>query len=71
LSSSLKIKDYLYVVKQSEGESGESRIEGPMPCPHLSVDAAIRYVTELRRNATSDTLRKNADKALASLKRLR
>jgi hypothetical protein len=55
--------------RQSE-EHSEWRIEGPMPEPHLTVDAAIRYTTELRKNAANDTIRQNADRTLATLKRL-
>jgi len=46
-------------------------IEGPVPEPNLNVDSAIRYVTELRAKAANDAVRRNADRALAALKRLR
>ena len=77
----VKVKGGFSVIKQPGRGSAESsrpneelaewRIEGPMPGPRLSVDAAIRYVAELRRNASNDTIGKNAEKALASLKRYR
>lgn len=53
------------------GGSAEWRIEGPVPQPHLTVDAAIRYVTEARTNAADAGIKKNADQTLAILKRFR
>jgi hypothetical protein len=46
-------------------------IEGSPPPPHLTVDAAIRYAAELRAKTTDVALRKNAEKTIAALKRLR
>jgi len=51
-------------------ESDEWRIAGPVPDPHVTVDAAIRYATELRTKVTDPTTRRNADATLAALKRL-
>ena len=53
------------------GASGASpvwKIDGPVPPPHITVDAAIWHVTELRDKTTADRIRKNAVRALASLK---
>jgi hypothetical protein len=47
------------------------RIEGSPPIPHLTVDAAIRYATNLRDEGNDMRIRKNAQEALAALKRLR
>jgi hypothetical protein len=52
-------------------EPAEWRIAGSVPEPHVTVDTAIRYTTELRATATDVGIRKNADKMLAALKRLR
>ena len=76
----LKVEPSLFVVRQARrasggssrlGESAEWRIEGSVPEPHLSVDASIRYTAQLRESATDETVRRNADRALAALKRLR
>jgi hypothetical protein len=68
-----KIKEEgLYVVKISgPGGTEEWRIEGPVPEPHLTVIAAIRYVTEVRASTKDAAIRKNADETLAALKRFR
>ena len=53
------------------GDAGASpvwKIERPVPPPRVTVDAAIRHVTELRDKTTDDRIRKNAVRALASLK---
>lgn len=62
----------IHMVKVS-GPSGteEWRIEGPVPEPHLTVDAAIRYVAGILANTKDADIRKNADRTLAALKRLR
>ena len=46
------------------------RIEGSPPVPHLTVQAAIRFVTELRNKARNNVVKKNADRSLATLNRL-
>jgi len=78
---SVKVRAGFYVIRQSGPRSGgalgrveepvEWRIEGSVPEPHVTVDTAIRYTTELRANTRDATTRKNADKTLAALKGLR
>ena len=46
------------------------RIEGSPPEPHLTVDSAFRYAKDLRDQATDDSIRKNAELAIAALRRL-
>jgi hypothetical protein len=58
-------------VSSPVGESAEWRIGGAVPEPHLCVDAAVRYTTDLRAGTTNDTIRRNADRTLAALRRLR
>ena len=53
------------------GGTVDWRIEGPVPEPRLGVEAAIRYVTEVRANTKDAAMRKNADQTLASLRRFR
>lgn len=50
---------------------GEWRIEGVVPQPHVTVDAAIRHVTRLRAASIDPALRRNAEKTLAALRRFR
>jgi hypothetical protein len=45
------------------------KIEGAVPDPYVTVVAAIRYVTALRDKTTSERVRKNAERALAGLRR--
>lgn len=81
LPAGIKVRAGFYVIKQSgRGYRGASsqvegraewRIKGPVPEPHLTVDTAIRYATEFRDNARDVTVRRNADKTLAALKRFR
>jgi hypothetical protein len=60
----------LYVVKTpGPGGKEEWRIEGPVPEPLLTVDAAVRYVTEVRAATKDATIRKIADRTLGILKR--
>ena len=47
---------------------GEWRIAGPVPRPRVTVDTAIRYVTQLRENSKDQVFIKNADRTLAALK---
>jgi hypothetical protein len=77
----MKVREGFSVVRQSTPRSGrgtteaeepgEWRIKGPVPEPHLTVDAATRYASELRANARDAVTRKNADHMIAALKRLR
>jgi hypothetical protein len=45
------------------------KIEGRVPEPSMTVEAAIRYVTELRDKTTNPGIRKNSERALAGLRR--
>jgi len=56
--------------KESSGPV-EWRIEGPVPEPHITVDTAIRFTTELRDRASDSVTKKNAARTLAALNRLR
>jgi hypothetical protein len=49
-------------------EPARWRIEGTPPEPHLTVEAAIHCVTELRSKALNDAARRNANKTIAILK---
>jgi hypothetical protein len=80
LPPTILVAPSFFIIQQTGQASGPSdqggefagwRIEGPVPEPHLTLDAAIRYATELRAHATTDALRKNADNMLAALKRFR
>jgi hypothetical protein len=68
-----KIREALmYVVKMSgPGGAEELRIEGPVPEPHLTVDAAIRYVAGILADTKDAATRRNADRTLAALKHIR
>ena len=46
------------------------RIAESRPASHITVDTAIRYVTEMRDKASDATIKENADKTIAELKRL-
>jgi hypothetical protein len=47
------------------------KIDGPLPEPHLTIDAAIQYLTELRDKSSSPVIKKNTNQSLAQLKTLR
>jgi hypothetical protein len=50
----------------------EWRIEGAQPAEmHITVDTAIRYVTQMRDKAKDPIVKRNADKALAMLRSYR
>jgi hypothetical protein len=74
---SMKVRAGFSLVRQSPSGAGGSgaiaewRIAGPMPEPHLTVEAAIRYATDLRAHAKKAPIRKNADRMLAALSWLR
>lgn len=63
----------LFDLVKVSGSNGASdwRIEGPVPEPVVTVEAAIRYVSGVRGNAKDAVIRKNADRTLAALRRLR
>jgi hypothetical protein len=66
------VREDVFLTKQPmAGSKGLWRIEGPVPVPHLKVDAAIRYATQLRDNAKDPEVRRNADRTLGTLRRLR
>jgi hypothetical protein len=74
LPPGIKVRAEFYVAKQSGAGSGggaEWRIRGPVPEPHLTVDAAIRFATALRMSGSDVAVRRNVDKTLAALKLVR
>jgi hypothetical protein len=52
-------------------EPANWHIVGAIPDPHVNVEAAIRYVAELRAKATTASAQRNADKVLAALRHFR
>jgi hypothetical protein len=46
----------------------EWKLEGPPYDPRITVDTAIRYMTEMRQKSTDPTFRRNAAKTLTALK---
>jgi hypothetical protein len=50
--------------------SSESRIKGGPPEPHITIETAIRYLTELKGQSSEVDIKKSADKAIAALQRL-
>lgn len=71
LPNGIKVRAGFYVVQQSKPGSGGApvwRIEGPVPEPHLTVETAIRYVTELRDRTKDPRLKRNANRTLTSLR---
>jgi hypothetical protein len=59
---------------KSEGsahpEPAEWRIKGTPPIPHITVQAALQYVTRLRNNSSSATIKNNGAHAIVALNRL-
>jgi hypothetical protein len=53
------------------GGRSEWRIEGAVHEPIVTVDAAIQYVTKVRAVTRDAVIKKNADRTLAALRRLR
>jgi hypothetical protein len=47
------------------------RIEGSPSEPHITIDAAILYVTQLRNKATSAVIKENANITIVALKKVR
>ena len=71
LPRTLEVRGGVTAVNVQGSGPGESwRLEGPVPPPYVTVDAAIRYVARLRANSTEPAIRENAAKTLAALKRL-
>ncbi len=76
----VKVRSAFSLKKQAAPGSGEAgdrptmasqwRIAGPIPAPHVTLDAAIRYALQLRSNAKDTVIRKNAERMIATLKRL-
>jgi hypothetical protein len=62
-----------YILKQTDGggKLPKWRIDGSPREPHISIDTAIRYVTEIRNGATNPAIVKSADQAIAALKRVK
>jgi hypothetical protein len=72
LPPGVKVREALSVAMVSHGAgSPEWRIEGSMPEPLLSVDAAIRFLTDLHSNAKDATIQQNANQTIAVLRRFR
>ena len=72
LPHGIKVKEDFSMVKTVGPKGAEEwRIEGLVPEPHFTVDAAIRYVTEVRGNTKDATTKKNADRTLAALNHFR
>ncbi|SPE36863.1 hypothetical protein SBA3_2510020 [Candidatus Sulfopaludibacter sp. SbA3] len=70
LPSGIKVKEDFRLVKTlGRGGAQDWRLEGSVPDP--PVDAAIRYVTQIRRATNDATIRKNADRTLAALNHFR
>lgn len=59
-----------HLVLMNAGSEREWKIENPQGSAWTGVDAAIRYVTEMREKAADPVVRKNADATLAVLKKL-
>jgi len=68
LPGGMKVRAGFDVAKQP---GTEWKIQGPVPAPHLTVDAAIRYVADRRASAKDAAVRKSAETTLAALKHLR
>jgi hypothetical protein len=73
LPPGIKVRGHFTYEVKVTGASGstEWRIEGPVPEPVVTVDAAIRYVTVLRGNTADPIIRKNVDRTLAALTHFR
>jgi hypothetical protein len=74
LPPGMKVRAGFYVAKQPGSRSGEAaewKVRGPVPQPHLTLDTAIRYATDLRASTKDAAVRANADKTIAALKRFR
>src|SRR5690348_8052695 len=68
----IRVRATFDVVRTSgDTEPPDWRITGQMPQPHLTANAAVRYVNELRAKAKDAESQRDLDKLLADLKRLR
>ena len=67
----IKVRGTFDVSRESDAASALWKIEGPVPTPHLTVDAAIRFTLGFRANTQDRRAQQNADRLLATLKRLR
>jgi hypothetical protein len=82
-SAPIKIKKEYILVRSDMTVGAEShtakqttlarawKIKKGQELPHITVETAIRYVTELRKHATDEKIRMNAGAALTSLRRQR
>lgn len=79
LPRTLEVRSDLFVIGipgsseklKQRGKPDEWLIEGPIPQPRVTIDAAIRCLTELRASAKDVVIRKNAGKTIVALKALR
>ena len=72
LPPGVKIRTEFEAVRtQGPGGAVEWRIKGPLPEPVVTVDAAIRYVSEVKAKTRDAAIRKNAERTLAALKHFR
>ena len=62
----IKVQSIFHLLRT---RSADWKIEGAPPAPHLMVDAAVRYMTKARDEATDPAIRKNAERTLAWLKK--
>jgi hypothetical protein len=59
-----------HLVRQSDLSPPRWKIEAPQPSAWASLDAAIKYVNEMRAKAADPVIREHADKTLDTLKHL-
>jgi hypothetical protein len=73
LPGGVKLREMSIDMVKVSGSDGVDhwRIEGPVPGPVVSVDAAIQYVTAALASTKDPTIKRNAERTLASLKRFR
>jgi hypothetical protein len=80
LPPSLEVRGSLFVVREQSGRQPDGQvrsepakwlIEGPPPPPSITVDAAIRYVSELRAESKDRATLGQFDRLLATLRRYR
>jgi hypothetical protein len=62
-------EDFGYLLKVPGANGVQKwRIGGPVPEPRVTVETAIRYVTEVRAKTIDAAIKRNADRTLAALK---